>query len=221
MKDQSGFSLKQYDTVRINFFGDQLLTDVPAYLDVEGRVWVPLRAMTEAMVYKVGYIEEQWQITLELPDRMLKIDQDHPQIEMRTIQEYGRTYVSIRQLSELIGKPVEWKLYGLCCQRGNVTTESPCATLGGLGCLREVLQNVDDLVAISYTQAQLKEIWAKRTQEDHREVLQYFVKQTLQKEVESILTLSDQDGHQWDPLSEFTKVNITNELYFPLLLNNS
>ncbi|CAH1232195.1 hypothetical protein PAECIP111891_06966 [Paenibacillus allorhizoplanae] len=201
VKDQSGITLKQYDSVRINFFGEQLLTDVPAYLDFEeGRVWVPLRTMTEAMGYKVGYIEEQRQITLELPDRMLTINQDNPQIEMRTIQEYGRTYVSIRQLSELLGKPVDWEQesYTVFVAKGEILRPKvPAQLLEDWDALWEVLENLDDLVAISYTQAQIKEIWAKKTQEDHREVLQSFVKMTLQKEVESILTLSDQDGNQW------------------------
>ncbi|MDR6552601.1 copper amine oxidase N-terminal domain-containing protein [Paenibacillus qinlingensis] len=201
VKDQSGIKIKQYDAVRINFFGEQLLTDVPAYLDgKEGRVWVPLRAMTEAMGYKVGYIEDKRQITLELPDRMLTINQDNPQIEMRTIQEYGRTYVSIRQLSELLGKPVEWEQesYTVFVTKGEILRPKvPAKLLEDGDALREVLQNVDDLVTISYTQPQIKEIWSKKTQEDRREVLQSFVKTTLQKEVETLLPLSDQDGQQW------------------------
>jgi hypothetical protein len=95
--------------IQIQKAGQMLLTDSPSYLDsTEGRVWVPLRATAVAMGIDVDYNRDTRTVTLQLKDRKLEINQDHPSIEMRTLKEYGKTYVSIRELATLLDVGVQW-----------------------------------------------------------------------------------------------------------------
>lgn len=89
--------------------GKQLLTDSPIYYDKsDGRVWVPLRAAAEAMGAIVSYDATKRILTIELEGRTVLIHQDKPEIAMKTLINYSKTYVGVRALSELLGIDVNW-----------------------------------------------------------------------------------------------------------------
>lgn len=201
VKDQTGLTLYRSDPVGISFFGERLLTDTPAYLDAtEGKVWVPLRAAVEAMEYEVGYDGDRRLIELRLPGRTVTVNQDHPEIEMQTVKEYGRTYVSVRQLSELLGETVEWdqENYTVNVARGETLNLTlPGSVLRNREQLRERLSALDDFDAVTYTQAQIKQIWAGGKQTDPEVTLQSFLENSLQKDYEFSFLLSDDGTHRW------------------------
>jgi hypothetical protein len=89
--------------------GKLLVTDSPVYYDTEdGHVWVPLRAAADAVGAKVEYIPETRTIMLAYAGRTIEISQDNPQIEMKTMLNYGHVYVGLRALSNLLGVDVSW-----------------------------------------------------------------------------------------------------------------
>ncbi|WP_010272898.1 stalk domain-containing protein [Paenibacillus senegalensis] len=98
-----------YKPLQIIHKGSPLITEVPAYLDtVRSKTWVPLAAATEALGGKISYDAFKRNIIIQYNERIREINQDHPDIEMITISEFGKTYVGIRDLMELFNIDIDW-----------------------------------------------------------------------------------------------------------------
>lgn len=203
VRDGWGFVLNEFLPVRIQFFEVPLLTDTPSFLDSrENRIWVPLRAAAEAMGISVGYDGTNRAITLKHSDgsSMVTISQDHPQMELRTVKEYGRVYVSIRQLAELLGKPVTWdsNTYTVFVADGEkLPPRVPAASLPEEQTLLKMLAFADDFDAVTYTQAQIKTIWYEGKQKDSRSAVERFLEEKLQKKLKTLYVLTEPEGHLW------------------------
>lgn len=119
---ESEIQVQELHPMRAILNGKLLLTDSPVYYDADdGHVWVPLRTAAEAIGAVVGYDREKRLITLQLNDKTVTIHQDKPEIEMKTMIYYSKTYVGVRALSELLGINVNWNQETYTVELGSQT----------------------------------------------------------------------------------------------------
>ncbi|MEW9700899.1 copper amine oxidase N-terminal domain-containing protein [Paenibacillus sp. SI8] len=106
---ESVIEVQEMHPIRVTMNGRPIVLNSPVYYDEEnGHVWLPLRETSEALGAKVGYDSENRIISLQLRGQQTLIHQDSPEIEMKTMITYGKAYVSIRALAELLGIEISW-----------------------------------------------------------------------------------------------------------------
>ncbi|MBD0379417.1 copper amine oxidase N-terminal domain-containing protein [Paenibacillus sedimenti] len=106
---ESSIQAQDLHPIRATMNGELIVLNSPVYYDQnDGHVWLPLRETAEAIGAKVDYDRENRSISLKRGGLEAIIHQDRPEIEMKTMINYGKAYVSIRALAELLGIEITW-----------------------------------------------------------------------------------------------------------------
>lgn len=106
------------ENVNIMMDGIAVETDVPPYIDDNARTMVPVRFVTEALGFHVGWNQEEQRVRVTRPGKvvdliinrqMAQVDGEEQELDTAAVLREGRTMVPLRFLAETFGLKVAWQ----------------------------------------------------------------------------------------------------------------